>query len=141
MRKFFVGALAPFAFLLNACAEYPVNIDAAYIPSLVYKGASCQELGAEQVRLQRYVQRTVNEQQRSSRNDTAAVTVSLFIFWPAIGAMAFSRDKAAHLAVARGHYNALAEASTRAHCPNAAGFANAGGYGYWKTSGGGFPPL
>lgn len=115
MKKTILTALAAAA-TLAGCADYPDNIEAAYIPSIVYKGATCYELTQERKRLADYVNQTAYNQRRSANWDTALVSTSAFIFWPALAGLPLTRDQTAQLAVARGHYDALIKAGRNQNC-------------------------
>ena len=113
--------------VLGACAEYPDRIAPVYIPSIVYKGASCSEINEERGRLAGYVENLAVTQGRVAENDTGAVIVGFVVFWPALAALPFTVDQSAQLAVARGHYNALIEAGRKQGC---SGETKAGTYRY-----------
>ncbi|CUJ31128.1 hypothetical protein [Cognatishimia activa] len=138
MKKTILAAFAV-ASALSGCAEYPNNISTAYIPSIVYKGASCGELVGEKARLERHVADVAAAQQNTANWDTALVASGTLIFWPALLALPMTRDQQAQLSVARGHYEALILAGRNQGCGDAfyqkrANQVEERGYGY-------FPPL
>ncbi|MDC0737279.1 hypothetical protein N6L24_03235 [Cognatishimia sp. SS12] len=139
MTKKICAALA-LAGTIAGCAEYPANVEAAYIPSIVYKGATCTELAAESRRLIHYVDDLTRRQRRSANIDTALVTTGTFYFWPALGGLPLTRDQSAQLAVARGHYDALTTAAQKLGCQGAAPARYQTGTN-WKRGYGSFPPL
>lgn len=129
---------------LGGCAEYPDKIKAAYIPSIIYNGASCNEITRERGKLVTYVNSIATQQKRSARRDTAGVTVflvtPLYISWVGLASLPFSPDQSAQLAVARGHYNALVQAGQDAGCWTTT--ATQSTYNSnWKRHSGDFPPL
>ncbi|MFP7672198.1 hypothetical protein ACG74X_02450 [Marivita sp. S0852] len=105
---------------LTACAEQAQRVPASYIPSIVYRGASCHELYRERVKLAGYVKHITAEQRSAAQSDTVFFTASL-IFWPAIFALPVSVDQSAQLSVARGHYDALSTAMVEQGCVTGAG--------------------
>lgn len=107
----FIGAS-----VLSGCVEQARRVPATYIPSIIYRGASCQELAHERQVLAGYVMNVTSEQRNSAQWDTALVTTSLLIFWPAIFALPLTVDQSAQLATARGHYDALMKAQAEQNC-------------------------
>ncbi|MEE2946193.1 MAG: hypothetical protein VX444_13535 [Pseudomonadota bacterium] len=142
MNKTIFAVLAAIS-ALSACAEYPKNITAAYIPSIVYKGASCYELNTERVRLEKHVLAIADQQKRTANLDTALVTSGTLLLPAAYLGLPFTRDQEAQLAVARGHYLALIEAGRNQGCGDMFTQANGSQYQYstGKRRPGDFPPL
>ncbi|WP_415184193.1 hypothetical protein [Phaeovulum sp.] len=107
-----VGSLA----LIGGCAEYPNRIAPVYIPSIIYNGASCSEINQERERLAGYIRGLAVSQGHAADSDTAAVMLSM-VFSPTLLTLPMTVDQSAHLAVARGHYDALVTAGRARHCP------------------------
>lgn len=148
---------------LSGCAEQAQRVPATYIPSIVYRGANCQELYNERVTLAGYVRHVTAEQRKVAQSDAVFFTTSALIFWPAIFALPISVDQSAQLASARGHYDAISKAMVEQGCVVGAGPAKHApgvmGKGYaapsrvqtysapqpglpnWKRYPGQFPPL
>lgn len=142
-KMLIVAAIATTA-MLASCAEYPDRITAAYIPSIIYRGASCGEINQERARLAGYVQQITKEQAAVSGVDTVMLATGLAVFWPAVAILPLTVDQSAQLAVARGHYDALLKAGAEqgCHAPVAAGQAQtAAVMPNWKRYPGDFPPL
>lgn len=141
------------ASVLTGCAEQAQRIPATYIPSIIYRGATCQELAHERQVLAGYVMNVTSAQRTAAQWDTALVTTSLVIFWPAIFALPLTVDQSAQLATARGHYDALIKAQVEQNCGAThrgmpgIGRAQPVQYGYavpvnnWKRYPGQFPPM
>lgn len=140
LRAALIGAVV----FVNGCAEYPDRIKAAYIPSIIYNGASCYEITRERGRLVNHVKSIAAQQKRTANRDATAVTVSLitpiYIAWAGLAALPFSVDQSAQLAVARGHYNALVQAGQDAGCWGASATQPRNDLS-WKRYPGDFPPL
>ncbi|MBI1417843.1 MAG: hypothetical protein GC146_11520 [Limimaricola sp.] len=142
-----IGATA-----ISGCAEQASNVPATYIPSIIYRGATCQELAQERQNLAHYVVYVTAQQRNSAQWDTALVTTSLVIFWPAVFALPLTVDQSAQLASARGHYDALVKAQAEQGCGGAAPSTysmqqtpyyagTVGGTGNWRRYPGQFPPM
>ncbi len=154
MKNLLQAAVLGAALFVTACAEYPKNITAAYIPSIVYRGASCSEIMHERAKLVSRVRQIAAAQQRTANTDTAGITVffvtPVIVAWAGLLTLPFTQDQSAQLAVARGHYDALVKASHEQGCSGAnsmrqtyqapshySGIHN----GNWKRYRGEFPPL
>jgi hypothetical protein len=140
--KAFKAAVICSTLTLGACAEYPSRIAPAYIPSIVYSGASCAEIDREQIRLAHYVETLTGIQNQTADNDTAAVIFSM-LFSPSLAVIPLTVDQSAQLAVARGHYNALIAASRSKGCSS--GYVTSapypGTYRGGKLYSGDLPPM
>lgn len=121
INKTFTGLLLGAGLFLSACAEQAQRVPATYIPSIVYRGANCQELYNERVTLAGYVRHVTAEQRKAAQSDTVFFTASALIFWPAIFALPISVDQSAQLASARGHYDAISKAMIEQGCVAGAG--------------------
>ena len=160
--KTFTGLVLGAGIFLTACAEQAQRVPASYIPSVVFRGASCAELNEEQRVLAMHVKHVADLQRNAAQWDAAGVFFySTFIFFPAILALPLTVDQQAQLASARGFYDALIKARIEQGCitghPKAPGqpvqYMKQGtqvpsqGYGNtvvipnWKRYPGQFPPL
>jgi hypothetical protein len=121
LNKSLLGLFLGAGVFLSACAEQAQRVPASYIPSIIYRGASCHELYQERVKLAGYVRHITAEQRKAAQSDTVFVTASALILWPAILALPISVDQSAQLATARGHYDALSKAMIEQGCVQGAG--------------------
>ncbi len=149
-KRIVAGAFLLAALVVSGCAEQARRVPATYVPSIVYRGASCQELAHERQVLAGYVTSVARDQRNAAKWDTAGVVVGTLIFWPALFALPMTTDKSAQLASARGHYDALVKAQTEQGC---GGVGTAGqmrpvyqysapqAVGTWKRYPGQFPPM
>lgn len=155
------GLLLGAALFVSACAEQASRVPASYVPSLVFRGASCAELNEEQRILAMHVQHVAALQRNAAQWDTAGVFLGTFIIWPMLFALPLTVDQQAQLASARGFYDALIKARIEQGCitghPTAPGHSSrhtyqsgqvpAQGHGHtvtlpnWKRYPGQFPPL
>src|SRR6056297_918707 len=120
-NKILLGVMLSAGVVLSACAEQAQRVPASYIPSIIYRGATCHELYQERVTLAGYVQHVTAEQRKAAQSDTVFFTASALIFWPAIFALPISVDQSAQLASARGHYDAISKAMIEQGCVAGAG--------------------
>src|SRR6056297_1529614 len=120
-NKILLGVMLSAGVVLSACAEQAQRVPASYIPSIIYRGATCHELYQERVTLAGYVQHVTAEQRKAAQSETVFFTASALIFWPAIFALPISVDQSAQLATARGHYDALSKAMIEQGCVKGAG--------------------
>jgi hypothetical protein len=120
-NKTFAGLLLGAGLFLSACAEQAQRVPATYIPSVVYRGANCQELYNERVTLAGYVRHVTAEQRKAAQSDTVFFTAGVLIVWPALFALPMSVDQSAQLASARGHYDAISKAMIEQGCVAGAG--------------------
>jgi len=133
-NKILLGVMLSAGVVLSACAEQAQRVPASYIPSIIYRGATCHELYQERVTLAGYVQHVTAEQRKAAQSDTVFFTASALIFWPVIFALPISVDQSAQLATARGHYDALSKAMIEQGCVKGAGPAYAAGQPAQKYS-------
>ncbi|WP_166418621.1 hypothetical protein [Cochlodiniinecator piscidefendens] len=123
---------------VSACAEYPQRISETYIPSIIYNGATCEQLRFEQTQLANYVTEVTSRQSRRANLDATYVTAGLLVTGIAFAGLPFTRDEAAQLSVARGHYTALTRSAAMQGCPLPRLSAQTG---QPLRRGDGFPPL
>lgn len=116
LKKICLLLLLPTTAFLTACAEQASRVPAAYIPSLVYRGATCGELAQERAVLASHVEQVARAQRSAAGWDTAGVIVGTVIFWPALFALPLTVDQQAQLSSARGHYDALVKAMAEQGC-------------------------
>ncbi|MFP7569572.1 hypothetical protein [Marivita sp. S2033] len=121
LNKTLSGLMLGAALFLTACAEQAHRVPAAYIPSIIYRGATCQELYQERVKLAGYVRHITAEQRNAAQGDVVFFTAGALIFWPALLALPISVDQSAQLSVARGHYDSLSKAMVEQGCIVGAG--------------------
>ena len=155
-NKNLLGLSLMVAGFLAGCTEYPENITPAYVPSIVYKGANCQELFHEQQKLADHVAQLTQAQRDAANDDTVAIVGAVIIGWPTLLALPLSRDQSAQLAIAHGHYEAVDDAMHLRGCraghrkgPGAGStwlsprspVGYSGNTAQWKRHRGDFPPL
>lgn len=90
-----------------ACAKGPDSIEARYVSPNQYQNWSCDQLSEEKIRLTREVDRVGGLQRENANTDTAMMAVGLIIFWPALIALAATKDRKEELGRLKGEYDAV----------------------------------
>lgn len=101
--------------ILSGCATHPNDIQAKYVSPTLYANWSCDQLIAENNRIVARVDEVTGNQRRRANNDTAAMTVGLVLFWPALFFMSRS-DQADELGRLKGEYEAIQANITQKRC-------------------------
>jgi uncharacterized lipoprotein YajG len=102
--------------LLAGCATNPKDIEAAYVSPIPYQSMSCAQLAGEAGRVSAAAAAATGQQQSQANRDTAAMAVSLIVFWPAIFFVGGDKASAAEVARLKGEMNAIEQASTSRNC-------------------------
>ena len=114
MKNITVVALGV-ALTLSACATHPNNISASYVSPMNYANYTCPQLGEENRRVAAKVDELTANQRTRANNDTAAMTVGLLIFWPALFLLA-NGDQKEELSRLKGEYDAIQQAGIQKEC-------------------------
>lgn len=119
--------------LAGACAPKPEHVARAYYPEHIYSHMSCHAMRNERTKLLNYLNFVSARLAGQAASDTAAATAGVLLFPPFLLALSAGSDESAHVATAKGQYQALLEAGARKGCfPPDTG---------WKQYRGQFPPL
>ncbi|WP_332659897.1 hypothetical protein [Brevundimonas sp.] len=114
MKKTAAVALCA-ALSLGACATHPNDISASYVSPMNYAHYTCPQLGEENRRVAAKVSELTANQRSRANNDTAAMTVGLVIFWPALFLLA-NGDQKEELSRLKGEYDAIDQAAIQKEC-------------------------
>jgi uncharacterized lipoprotein YajG len=114
MKFLHLALVAPL--LLAGCATNPKDIEAAYVSPIPYQAMSCEQLAAEAGRVSNAAAVATGQQQSQANKDTAAMAVSLIVFWPAIFFVGGDKANAAEVARLKGEMKAIEETSTAKSC-------------------------
>lgn len=114
MKLMHLAVAAPL--LLAGCATNPKDIEAAYVSPIPYQAMSCDQLAAEAGRVSNAAAAATGQQQSQANKDTAAMAVSLIVFWPAIFFVGGDKSTAAEVARLKGEMNAIEQASGAKGC-------------------------
>jgi hypothetical protein len=110
-----VGAALLATTILAGCATPPSRIKASYVSPMQYGAYTCDEIGAELVRVNREVLDVTKSQQKEADKDAVAMSVGLIIFWPALFLLA-GDDQKAELSRLKGEYEALEASAEQKEC-------------------------
>jgi outer membrane murein-binding lipoprotein Lpp len=114
MKLVHAVALAPL--ILAGCATSPKDIAAAYVSPVAYQAMNCDQLGQEAQRVSAAAAAATGQQQSQANKDTAAMAVSLIVFWPAIFFVGGDKANAAEVSRLKGEMNAIQQASVAKGC-------------------------
>jgi hypothetical protein len=104
------------ALLLGGCATNPKDITAAYVSPLPYQAMTCDQLAAEAGRVSQAAAAANGQQQSQANKDTAAMAVSLIVFWPAIFFVGGDKSTAAEVSRLKGEMKAIEQVSIEKAC-------------------------
>lgn len=102
--------------LLAGCATSPKDIGAAYVSPIPYQSMTCQQLGEEAQRVSAAAAAASGQQQSQANKDSAAMAVSLIVFWPAIFFVGGDKANAAEVSRLKGEMNAIQQVSVAKSC-------------------------
>jgi len=105
MRK--ILSIMVSAALASSCAKHPDSIEARYVSPMIYQSWECKNILDEQGRIRSELNRISSLQQENANTDTAMMTVGVIIFWPALFALAATKDRKEELGKLKGESDAL----------------------------------
>ena len=114
MKLVHLALVAPL--LLAGCATSPKDIEAAYVSPIPYETMTCDQLRAEATRVSNAAAVATGQQQSQANKDTAAMAVSLIVFWPAIFFVGGDKANAGEVSRLKGEMNAIEQASGAKSC-------------------------
>lgn len=114
MKPIAVAALCA-GLIVSACATHPNDIQASYVSPMTYSAYTCDQIREENLRVTARVNEVTGAQRSRANRDTAAMTVGLVLFWPALFFMA-NGDQKDELSRLKGEYDALQLAGTQKQC-------------------------
>lgn len=98
--------------LVAGCASHPDSVEARYVSPTTYQSWSCEQLVDEKKRLTSEVERVSGLQRENANVDAAMMGVGLIVFWPALFALAATKDRKDELGRLKGEHDAV-DLSTR----------------------------
>jgi len=104
---------------MSGCATAPGRIRANYVSPIQYYAWTCGQIHSEMIRVSAKVASLSGTQQAECVKDTVALTVGLFLCWPALFFM-LGDDQKQEIAQLKGEYDALERAAIHNEC----GFIN-----------------
>ncbi|MWD28021.1 hypothetical protein E0K89_011090 [Aquicoccus sp. SCR17] len=109
-------ALAVSAIVLSGCAQSSKEISAAYVSPVKYQSFSCRQLSEEARRISVRASQAIGAQDKKASNDTAAMSVGMILFWPALFFIKGDSETAAEVARLKGEMDAIEAASVQKNC-------------------------
>lgn len=116
MRNVLAVVLCALLTSQTACTSNPKNIKAEYTSPRLYSAFSCEELFDEQRKIQTQVDDLVGRQKSNRTTDTVMTTVGLVIFWPALLALPFTKDRKSEISRYMGQDEAIKENIAAKRC-------------------------
>lgn len=115
MRASIVAPLVA-AGLLAGCATRAEDISAAYVSPVLYQNLTCEQLALEATGVSSRALAASGAQNKKASTDTAAMTVGLVLFWPALFLTQGDGAQAAEVARLKGEMEAIEKASIQKNC-------------------------
>ncbi len=103
------------AILISGCATHPNKIQPTYVSPENYGDYNCEQLRMEMLRVNSRMNQLMGIQESERRKDTAAFTVGMVLFWPALFFM-IGDDQKEEIADLKGQFEALEQAAIDAEC-------------------------
>lgn len=107
------------AIILTGCIKPPEDIPPSYVSPLQYQSFTCSQLSQEYMRISRKAASATAAQKSEAEGDTAAMTIGLILFWPALFWVG-GTDRSAEIAHLRGQVDALEQAAISKDCSDVA---------------------
>ena len=104
------------AVLAVGCSTASKDITASYASPLPYQGYNCEQLAAENARIEARAAQLGNRLDQASRNDKGLVVVGALLFWPALFALGGTREQEAEYARLKGEHDALQQSQIAKGC-------------------------
>lgn len=98
------------------CAKSSSDITGTYASPLLYQNLSCEQLGAEAVRVSQRVAQVSGVQDQKATSDAVTTGVAIVLFWPAAFMLNGNDQNAAELARLKGEYDAIQQANIQKSC-------------------------
>ncbi len=119
-----ITAAAVAAAMLGGCATASRDIASQSVSPLQYQSFDCDQLAAEQVRVQTRMLEVGGRLDTAADNDKAITGVGLVLFWPALFFLGGTKQQEAEYARLKGEYQALEQAAIAKRCGGTTGAAS-----------------
>ena len=116
MKKFVTNALV-FAVALGGCATASKDVTSVYVSPLQYQSFDCDQLAAENQRLQSRTNQLGGRLDEAASNDKAIGVVGAILFWPALFALGGTKPQEAEYARLKGDADAIQQSAIIKKCP------------------------
>ncbi len=111
-----ICALLCASVFMAGCTSKVKNIQPEFVSPRLYSAFSCEELFEENRKIQDKVDDLVGRQKSNRTTDTVMTTVGIVIFWPALLALPFTKDRKREIARYMGEAEAIKENITVKKC-------------------------
>ncbi|MFN4088217.1 MAG: hypothetical protein ACK4QW_04130 [Alphaproteobacteria bacterium] len=91
-------------------------MEARYVSPTTYSNWDCQQLWDEKGRITTEVSRVSDLQRENANTDAAMVAVGMILFWPALFALAATKDRKDELGSLKGQYTAVDQSMAAKQC-------------------------
>lgn len=112
------------AAMFGGCATASRDIASQSVSPLQYQSFDCDQLAAEQVRVQTRMLEVGGRLDTAADNDKAITGVGLVLFWPALFFLGGTKQQEAEYARLKGEYQALEQAAIAKRCGGTTGAAS-----------------
>lgn len=111
-----IFAITAALLVVTGCASKPEDISAVAYPDEAYANLSCQEIGAERIRIQDSVLEATGQQRSERKKDQAWGWTGALLFAPALFMMDGNEETATRLAILKGQYEAIERVGAAKRC-------------------------
>ena len=115
MKKFLVGVTCA-GLALSGCSTASKDIAASYVSPMQYNTYDCDQITAENARLNSKVTQLGGRLDEAASNDKAITGVGIVLFWPALFALGGTKQQEAEYAKLKGEHDALQQAAIQKKC-------------------------
>ena len=112
-----VATLLSVTLALSGCATSSKDVVTSYISPLQYQSFDCDQLAAENQRLQGRVNQLAGRLDEAASNDKTIGVVGAILFWPALFALGGTKGQEAEYARLKGEAEAIQQAAILKKCP------------------------
>lgn len=103
--------------LVVGCSTASKDIAPASVSPLQYNAYSCEQLAAEESRLQMRATQLGARLDEAASNDQGITAVGAILFWPALFALGGTKQQEAEYARLRGEHDAVRQSAVMKSCP------------------------
>ena len=115
MKKFVTSALV-FAVALGGCSTASKDVTTVYVSPLQYQSFDCDQLAAENQRLQSRANQLAGRLDEAASNDKSIGVVGAILFWPALFALGGTKPQEAEFGRLKGESDAIQQSAIIKKC-------------------------
>jgi hypothetical protein len=101
---------------LLGCATASRDVPTSYVSPMQYQAYDCDQIGAEEGRIQARVSQLGGRLDEAANNDKGVMAVGLIIFWPILFALGGTKQQEAEYGRLKGEYEGLQQAAIQKKC-------------------------